>query len=82
MGDVVPTGMWEDSQKSRFLERTVLESPAKEGDSPVLKKNRDCLGVFPSSFWHVKSGANLGGPSPKAKYFLLTDSVLSSASER
>src|ERR1700709_395987 len=31
---------------------------------------------------HVKAGLNLGGPSPKAKYSLATDSEPSSASER
>ena len=31
---------------------------------------------------HVKVGLNPGGPSPKAKYSLATDSEVSSASER
>jgi hypothetical protein len=31
---------------------------------------------------HVKSGLKLGGPPPKAKYSLATDSESSSASER
>ena len=31
---------------------------------------------------HVEAGPNLGGPSPKAKYSLVTDSERSSASER
>jgi hypothetical protein len=31
---------------------------------------------------HVEAGPNLGGPSPKAKYSLVTDSEPSSASER
>ena len=31
---------------------------------------------------HVKPGLNVGGPSPKAKYSLATDSESSSASER
>ena len=30
--------------------------------------------VYPSKSGHVKPGLNLGGPSPKAKYSLATDS--------
>ena len=37
---------------------------------------------YPSRSGHVKTGLNLGGPSPKAKYLLATDSESSSASER
>ena len=29
---------------------------------------------YPSRSGHVESGLNLGGPSPKAKYYLTTDS--------
>ena len=36
----------------------------------------------PSRSGHVKPGLNLGGPSPKAKYSLATDSESSSVSER
>ena len=31
-------------------------------------------GVYPSKSGHVKPGLNLGGPSPKAKYDLVSDS--------
>ena len=31
--------------------------------------------VFPSNAGHVKSRVNLGGPPPKAKYSLATDSA-------
>ncbi len=31
-------------------------------------------GVYPSKTGHVEPGLNLGGPSPKAKYSLATDS--------
>ena len=31
--------------------------------------------MFPSSAGHVEPGVNLGGPPPKAKYYLTTDSV-------
>jgi len=37
---------------------------------------------YPSRSGHVETGLNLGGPSPKAKYLLATDSESSSASER
>lgn len=30
--------------------------------------------VYPSKSGHVKPGLNLGGPSPKAKYVLVSDS--------
>ena len=51
-----------------------MERPATEGDSPVCERKalRD---MFPSSAGHVKPGVNLGGPPPKAKYYLATDSV-------
>ncbi len=38
--------------------------------------------VYPSRAGHVEPGLNLGGPSPKAKYDLTTDSESSSVSER
>ena len=31
--------------------------------------------MFPSSAGHVESGVKQGGPPPKAKYYLKTDSV-------
>lgn len=39
-------------------------------------------GGYPSRSGHVEPGLNPGGPSPKAKYSLATDSESSSASER
>jgi hypothetical protein len=50
-----------------------LERSAEEGDSPVAET------VFPpewilSTAGHVKPRRNPGGPSPKAKYSLVTDS--------
>ena len=50
-----------------------LERSAKEGNSPVIEK------IFPlkcilSTAEHEKFRWNLGGPSPKAKYSLVTDS--------
>ena len=43
------------------------------GDSPVCKK---LIKVKSSRSGHVKSWLNMGGPSSKAKYSLLTDSEL------
>ena len=50
-----------------------LERPAKEGNSPVIET------LFPpewilSTAEHEKFRRNPGGPSPKAKYSLVTDS--------
>ena len=38
--------------------------------------------AYPSRAGHVEPGLNLGGPSPKAKYYLATDSELSRVTER
>ena len=38
-------------------------------------KSKTYLVMFLSTFGHVKSGGNLGGPSSKPKYYLLTDSA-------
>lgn len=51
-----------------------MESPAKEGESPV-DGNQDPLRSIPSTAGHVEPGVNLGGPPPKAKYNPATDSV-------
>ena len=53
--------------------RIVLESWTIEGDSPVSER-KGSLGTFPSSAGLVESGVNSGGPPPKAKYYLATDS--------
>ena len=37
---------------------------------------------YPSRVGHEKPGLNLGGPSPKAKYSMTTDSEPSRATER
>ena len=50
-----------------------MERPAIDGDSPVREKKRSPE-EYPSTAGHVESGGNLGGPSPKAKYYSLTDS--------
>ena len=52
-----------------------MEWSAIDGDSPVGESSYS-LEEYPSTTGHVKSGGNLGGPSPKAKYYLSTDSEL------
>jgi len=47
-----------------------------------MRKPRHSLDDTPSSTGHVEPGANLGGPPPKAKYSLTTDSELSRAIEK
>ena len=51
-----------------------MERPAKEGDSPVGEIVNRLWILYPSSAGHVEPCVNLGGPSPKAKYSLATDS--------
>src|SRR5262249_35612025 len=60
---------------------SALERATTAGDSPVRGRgwSRD---RHLSRAGHVKAGSNPGGPSPKAKYSLATDSESSSASER
>ena len=55
---------------------TVLERSAVGGDSPVCEIGESSPTGFPSTAGHVKPCGKLGGPSPKAKYYLVTDSVL------
>ena len=50
-----------------------MESETVAGDSPVCK-SESTPGVSPSKTSHVEPGLNPGGPSPKAKYSLTTDS--------
>jgi hypothetical protein len=51
-----------------------LESPTIDGDSPVGEIHQPSWIGLPSTTGHVESCGNLGGPSPKAKYYLVTDS--------
>ena len=51
-----------------------MESETAAGDSPV-RDNESSPGVSPSKTSHVEPGLNQGGPSPKAKYSLTTDSL-------
>ena len=50
-----------------------MESDTTDGDSPVTE-NLKTLSWYPSRSSHVKPGLNQGGPSPKAKYSLTSDS--------
>ncbi len=50
-----------------------LGRPTIVRDSRVGEGNT-LVGFIPSSTELVKSRANLGGPPPKPKYFLMTDS--------
>ena len=47
---------------------------AIEGESPVYEINQALWTEFLSTTGHGKSCGKLGGPSPKAKYYLTTDS--------
>ena len=51
-----------------------MESPAKEGDSPVRENSTIFIWNL-SRAGHVKPCLKLGGPPSKAKYELMTDSV-------
>ena len=50
-----------------------MESHIIESESLVIKIAMGSS-TYPSSAGHVESCVNPGGPSPKAKYSLLTDS--------
>ena len=56
-----------------IFNRILLESGTVEGESPLGEK-KGSPGTFPSSAGLVESGVNSGGPPPKAKYSLATDS--------
>ena len=58
------------------VSQSALESAATAGDSPVDENARISSGRLPSKAGHVIARLNLGGPSPKAKYYLATDSEL------
>ena len=64
-----------------LVRRTVWKDPTTEGESPVFE-NFVRVEKHLSRSGHVEPRLNLRGPSRKAKYSLMTDSELSSASER
>ena len=47
--------------------------PTKEGESPVGETQSHIVGIQSIS-GHVEPGENVGGPSSKPKYYLMTDS--------
>ena len=51
-----------------------MESPAKEGNSPVYETEKR-RAVTQSTAGHEKSGGKQEGPPSKAKYDLVTDSA-------
>ena len=51
-----------------------LERLTREGDSPVSKMDQTSLINNPITTGHEESSGKQGGPSSKAKYFLVTDS--------
>ena len=55
--------------------RSGLRGPTIAGDSPVGERQSPLWGHLPSSMELVELRVNPGGPSPKAKYLLATDSV-------
>jgi hypothetical protein len=57
-----------------ILSRTRLEGRSIESDRLVGEKVSSS-GVFPSRARLVEPGLKLGGPPPKAKYYLATDSA-------
>jgi hypothetical protein len=58
------------------LQLNDLERSTIEGDSPVSETDQTSWDEYPSTAGHVEPRGNLGGPSPKAKYYLTTDSEL------
>ena len=61
-------------QKNMLIER--IGNATIEGDSPVHESIVHFCNLYPSTAGHVKPCRNLGGPSSKAKYYLVTDSEL------
>ena len=56
------------------VRRSGVETPAVEGDSPVVEDFSICVVGCPSSSGLVESAVNLPGPPGKPEYFLVTDS--------
>lgn len=70
---VIDSGVVGPIKRSGNLSRTLLESWTTKGDSPVDEK-RTWQDWHLSRAGHVKPGSKQGGPPPKAKYSLITDS--------
>jgi hypothetical protein len=65
----------------QLLNRTAWKGGPQRVTVPYVKSKLS-LEEYLSRSGHVESRLNLRGPSRKAKYSLMTDSELSSASER
>ena len=52
----------------------VLGKPAREGESPVYETKNSASGIQ-STTRHEEPCGKEGGPPPKAKYYLVTDSA-------
>ena len=61
------------SKRSVGDSRRALESAIEEGKNPV-GKIPSAQGALQSTAGHEESGGKQGGPPPKAKYYLVTDS--------
>jgi hypothetical protein len=59
---------------NRHVSRMALGKPTIDGDSPVGEAEATSWVEHPSTTGHEKPCGNLGGPPPKAKYSLTTDS--------
>ena len=55
------------------VDEAIWKGPVKEGKSPVVETSFPPEWIL-STAGHEKSRRKLGGPSPKAKYSLVTDS--------
>ena len=68
-------------KKTRLVERH-WKVPAVEGESPVRENRSSPVHDHPSIIGHVEPGVNQGGPPPKAKYSMATNSERSRATEK
>ena len=50
-----------------------MGSATEEGESPVIEMTTELSGIQ-STWGHVESARNTGGPPSKHKYYLMTDS--------
>ena len=66
-------GFW-TPERQNIDRRRRLERRTEEGKSPVLEIYRE-LRRIRSNAEHVEFGMKKGGPPPKAKYYLVTDSA-------
>jgi hypothetical protein len=67
-------GLWGLAKESGKDSRARLERRTAGGESPVGEIRVGDLARYPSRPGHEEPWSNLGGPSSKAKYELVTDS--------